>query len=69
MNNSISMMIPKDPEFIKYIWKQPVEIEITDKDVEIHTYSLIKILDGLTKLTKNKVLEQINELTKGSKNA
>ncbi|MBR5012637.1 MAG: hypothetical protein IKY15_01725 [Clostridia bacterium] len=57
--NTITTQIPLDPKNIKYIWKQPVKIEITDEDGKIHTYDLIKLLDGLTKLA------EINETTKG----
>lgn len=39
---------------IKIIWGYPDIIEMTDKDGNIHTYSIIDLLDGLTEMIKAK---------------
>lgn len=36
----------------KIIWGYPDIIEMTDKDGNIHTYSIIELLDGLKRLAR-----------------
>lgn len=40
----------RNPKPTKIIWESPDKVEMKDEDGDVHTYSIIKILDGLTVL-------------------
>ena len=45
-------MYTKDPKPTKIIWGYPDTVEMTDKDGNIHTYSIIELLDGLQRIAR-----------------
>ena len=40
------------PKPDRIIWGWPDKVEMTDQKGEVHTYSIIEILDGLTAIAK-----------------
>ena len=42
----------KDLKPTKIIWGYPDTVEMTDKDGNVHTYSIIELLDGLQRLAR-----------------
>ncbi len=51
-------MYVKDQKPTKIIWGYPDTVEMTDKDGDIHTYSIIELLDGLKALAQQIKKEQ-----------
>ena len=45
-------MCIKDQKPTKIIWGYPDIIEMTDKDGNVHTYSIIELLDGLKRFAR-----------------
>lgn len=48
----------KEAKPTKIIWGYPDTVEMTDKDGNVHTYSIIELLDGLQRLARTEQKEQ-----------
>ena len=52
MTDELRTCIKEPPKPTKIIWGYPDTVEMTDKDGNVHTYSIIELLDGLKTLAQ-----------------